>query len=107
MHSEAQNLVAACSNCLSLVVRFRTDTRHKIGCAPGIFSNLTNEPYHNTFDEIKEDARSKSRHDEESCANRYRVFQCCDHKIRNLQRLDQARTSLVAAKRAGNAPRCT
>lgn len=26
MHSKAQNLVAACSNCLSLVVSFQTDT---------------------------------------------------------------------------------
>ncbi len=105
MHREAQNLVAGCSNCLSLVVRFHANTRQKNGCAPENFSLLKNKPYHTTFVEIKDGVQLKSRHDKKSRADRHRVFQNSDHEVRNFQSFYQASANLIAAKRAGDAAR--
>jgi hypothetical protein len=79
MHAEAQNLVAACSNCLSLVVWFHGNTSRKAHRAPGNFSTCTRKPYHIVPARSKKIACLESRHKEKPGANRYRVFQASDH----------------------------
>jgi len=98
--AEAQNLVAACSNCLSLVVGFRGNTICKNRFAPEKSPHALSCTVAHRNGGRKTSARLKSRHEEKSRANRQHIFEDCDHEIGNVQRFHQPRASLIASERA-------